>query len=372
MKFSCIQENLFKGLQVVSHIAGTSSGLPILANILLKTEDGFLTLCSTNLEMGVKCTVRGKVETEGVIAIDARIITEYLGLLPKDRVELEVLEGPILSISCGTYHTQIKGVVADEYPILPPAEKAHSLQCRAKDLKKHLQRVVGAAKYDETRMELSGVLFVAHEKTLTLVATDAYRLAESTLVLDEAAAQDIRVIVPLKTVQELLRNLSDDPEMVVQLMISDTQITAVVENIELVSKLVDGQYPDYTQIIPSSFSTRAVVDRQEWMRAVKASSIFSKSGLNDVTLDFAPGESDKGILTISSANTTVGETAVKLDIQCSGSAMSASLNYRYLLDGLQNMTTTQVSVGAIDSNSPCILKPVNEEGYQYMVMPIRE
>lgn len=372
MKFSCIQENLFKGLQVVSHIAGSSSGLPILANILLKTEDGFLTLCSTNLEMGVKCTVRGKVEVDGVVAIDARVITEYIGLLPKDRVELEVLEDCVLSITCGTYHTKIKGVITDEYPILPPAEKANALQCKAKDLKKNLQRTVGAAKYDEARMELSGVLFVATEKKLTLAATDAYRLAESSLSLEEAAPSDVRVIVPLKTVQELLRNLTDDHDVMVNLMISDTQLTAVIDTTELVSKLIDGQYPDYTQIIPSSFSTRAVVDRQDWIRAVKASSIFSKSGLNDVTLSIEPGESDKGILTVSSANTTVGETAVRLDIQCSGSPISMSLNYRYLLDGLQNMTTGQVSVGAIDSNSPCVLKPVNEEGYQYMVMPIRE
>ncbi|MDP2656246.1 MAG: DNA polymerase III subunit beta, partial [bacterium] len=247
-----------------------------------------------------------------------------------------------------------------------------SFQCRASNLKKHLARTATAAKYDETRMELSGVLFFAHEKTLTLVATDAYRLAESSLTLEEPATEDIRAIVPLKTVQELLRNLPDDPESIVQLFLSDTQITCVVDTIELVSKLIEGNYPDYTQIIPSSFSTRAVVDRSEWMRTVKASSIFSRAGLNDVTLQFETGESDKGTLTVSSANTTVGETAMKLDIACSGSSVSMSLNFRYLLDGLSNMTTAQVSVGAIDSNSPCIIKPVGEEDYQYMVMPIRE
>lgn len=357
---------------MVSHIAGKESGLPILANILLKTEDGFLTLCSTNLEMGVKCTVRGKVETEGVIAIDARVITEYISLLPKDKVDIEVLDGPILSITCGTYHTKIKGVVADEYPILPSADKTRSLQCRTRDLKKHIQRTIIAARFDETRMELSGILFFAHEKKLTMVATDAYRLAESILTMDQSVLEDIRVIVPLKTVQELLRNLPDDPDSVAQIFLSDTQITCIVDTIELVSKLIDGQYPDYLQIIPSSFSSRAVVDRNEWMRTVKVSSIFSKSGLNDVTLAFEPGESDKGMLTVSSENTTVGETDMKLDIQSSGSPVTLSLNYRYLLDGLQNIGTDQISVGAIDSNSPCIIKPVGEEDYQYMVMPIRE
>ncbi len=372
MKISCTQENLYRGLQVTSHIAGKESGLPILTNVLLKAEGGLITLCSTNLEIGIQCRVRGKAEHDGSVALDARITSEYVSLLPKDRIDIEVSAESVASVQCGTFSTKMKGVVADDFPIIPTIEKKEQTVVKIADIKRAIQNVLFAVKYDESRPELSGVYMAIQEaNTLVLAGTDAYRLAELTVPVTKNFAGTKEVIVPLRTLQELARILPDVSETV-EIYIHDNQILFCTDEIDLISKTIAGQYPDYKQIIPQNHNTKAVIDIQELTKAVKSSSIFSRAGLNDVTLQFASVSEGKGSLTISASNTTVGEHTVVIPVKMEGGENSVVLNHRYLLDGLSRMQGDQISFAAIDSNSPCVIKSLEDESYLYLVMPIRQ
>lgn len=374
MNISCLQENLQKGLQLVSHVSGKEHHLPILSTILLKAHEGLITLYATNLELGASCTIRGKVEKEGSVAVPAKIFSDYISLLPKEKINIEIHEDYTLHITCHTYSTKILGMNPDEFPLLPPIESPSIIECQTTILKKALQQTLFTVSVNESKQELSGVLFSlnAESKKLTIVGTDAYRLAEYSLIVEESPREDHMFIMPLRTAQELSRILSVDVSGKALIEWNDHQISFSCDIYHLISKRIQGTYPDYTQIIPQSFATKVVLDVEQCIKAVKATSLFSKSTLSDIHIQCVTTNRDKGRLLLSSSNATSGESSVQLECDMQGSENEATLNFRYFLDGLQAIENKRAILSLIDNANPCILKPFEGEGYQYLIMPIRQ
>lgn len=373
MKLIALQKNLKQGVFVSSFLTGKNNNLPILNNLMLSATNGVIRLLATDLEVGVINTIRGKIEVDGLFTVDAKIFSNYINLLPNQKVVLEVKDGNLL-VESDNYKTKIKGENAEEYPLIPEVVNEQYYLVKLEDFKKALAAVLFSVSFDESRLALSGVLFSIEKDMLFLVGTDSYRLAEKQITVKRFGAEDdIKVIVPTKTLQELVRitsgDYSDDKSAdEIKIYINDSQIAFRFDSVEIVSRLVDEQYPDYKQIIPTNFKTKISLDKQELVRAVKAAAIFSKAGINDVNLDFL---TDKGNLVISAASGQTGESIINLPVKIDGPDNSVTINYKYLIDGLSHINNELVKIEIIDSNSPCLFKPAAEEGYLYIIMPIK-
>lgn len=375
MKITSLQENLKSGLFLVSHIAGKNINLPILNNVMIEARGSNIRFITTDLEIGIVATVRGKVDEEGVFTVDAKIINEYISLLPNKKVEFRQKDLK-LNIKSENYKTTIKGQAAEDFPLIPHLDKKNYYKAGAEELKQALAQVIFSVSTTETRVELSGVLFDLTEDKLTLVATDSYRLAERTISINTNGSAAKRIIVPAKTIQELIRVLSTikdeavaEKETMVEMYVSDNQILFTVGSVELISRLIEGQYPDYQQIIPSNSATQVSINRAEFIRAVKAASIFSKTGINDINLDFPVS---KKRVTITSESSQVGENTAEIEADTAGKDNGIVVNYRYLLDGLNNIESENIYLEIIDSATPCIMHPEKNKDYLYIIMPIKQ
>ncbi len=369
MKFTCTQENLNKGLGIVSHIANRNITLPILNNVAIKAEGGFISLSTTNLEIGITATVRGKIDKPGRFTVQARLMADYVNLLTKDNVEVE-LNGDVLNLNCGNHKTSIKGVSSEDFPTIPEMDSEATVTLKTAELKRALAQVIFAVSVDETRPEISGVLFNFNGKVLTIVGTDSYRLAEKKLTVTSDLTAAKSLIIPLRTLQEVYRILSDDGSAEINILLNSNQILfKIAGEVELTSRLVEGQYPDYRQIIPGDCRTKAKVKTGELTRVIKSASLFCKPGINDVKLKF---DLTKGELVVSSLNSAVGENVATVEVEGSGDNNEAVFNYRYLLDGLNNLDSPEVSVELVSDSAPGILRPVKDGDYLYIIMPIRQ
>ena len=374
MQFISLQENLKRGLNIVGHITTKNINLPILNNILIKAEGGNIELVSTNLEIGITHQIRGKIESEGQFTVDAKLIGEYVGLLGGgEKVKVEVKEND-LKIECGSYKTKIKGESAKDFPLIPNMSRSNFFSCKSGELKKALSGVIFAVSNSENRIELTGVLFSFNKNKLNLAATDSYRLAERELEIKNGGIEDEpKVIVPAKTVQELLRVLGSleggeiDEDQEVKFYLSENQILFTVDSVELISRLINGHYPDYKQIIPSKSQTDVLIERAELIRAVKAAALFSKTGINDITILFS-----KDKIIVSSFSGTSGESQIEIEAEVKGTDNEVTINFRYLLDGLNNIEGGMVRLGVLNNTTPCVLRPEKENNYLYIVMPIRQ
>jgi DNA polymerase-3 subunit beta len=378
MKIISLQENLKKGISVVNHITSKNINLPILNNILIKANEGNIDLIATNLEIGIIHSVRGKIEKPGEITVDAKIINEYINFLPQEKITFEVKDENI-KIECSNYKTKIKGETAKEFPLLPEIEKNNIISISLIEFKKALSQVIFAVSKSESRVELSGILFEFSDNKLFMVATDSYRLAEKSIDINIEKNKNLndnnKIIIPAKTAQEVLRiasNLSDDldsSEKKVKLFINENQIVFELDDSKIISQLITGQYPDYKQIIPQKKETEIIVSRQELIRAIKVSSIFSKSGINDININV---NAEKKEIVISSLSTQTGESIINLNGEIKGKNNNITLNFRYLLDGLNNINSDNVSLFIVDNNTPCVIKNEKEDSYLYIVMPIKQ
>jgi len=370
MKFICTQENLHKGLQIVSHVSGRNAALPILNNVLLKVKDNLIILSATNLEIGISAVIRGKVEEQGEFTIQAKLFTDFISFLPHENVEVE-LKDESFHISCGSQQTVIKGVGASEFPLIPEIVREKPFVIKTNDLRSGLAQTMFSVMVDEARPEISGVLFDFNNNFLTVAGTDSYRLAEKKIALKASGAtEEKKAIIPLRTLQELYRILSDnDAVEEVAIYLDDNQILFKYGETEIISRLVEGQYPDYQQIIPTNQKTKALVKTSEFTRIVKAASLFCKPGINDIKLTFV---SAQGELIVSSINNAIGENLAKIEAKINGEDNEAVFNYRYLLDGLNNIGADEISLELVSESAPGILKKAGDDSYLYIIMPIRQ
>lgn len=386
MKFSCTQENLYKGLNIVNNVAQKSTTLPILNNILFKTQNGKIELSATNLELGINYLLRGKVDQDGACTFPAKILTEYTNLLSKENIHLE-LEEHVLKVESSSTQTKIKGIDANDFPVIPQINKEFPFFCAIDDFISGLQQVLFAASTNEMRVEICGVLFRFNtkEKQLYLVATDSYRLAERKIFYEgkEGALEqgEAEVIVPSRTISELLRilgtmrkglYLNNEENAKVILYLGENQILFQFETCEVISRVIEGQFPDYKEIVPSGWKTRVIVNTDDFIKAVKTSSLFARTGIYDVLLQFT-----KDALLVSSVNSQIGENVSKIAYHHEGDENQIVLNFRYLLDALMNIVTPEVIVELGDSNIPCCFHPVlkgpNDRAHYFsLIMPLRQ
>jgi len=285
MKFICTRENLNNGLSIVNHLASHNANLPILNNVLIVAKDGLITLATTNLEIGVKVVVRGKIETEGAYTIPARLFSDFVSLLPNENVNVE-LDSDGLDISCKNSQTQIKGMSAEDYPLIPDISTEKKIIIDMQLFRETLSQTVFAATLDDNRPEISGVLFNFKGEDLTVAATDSYRLAEKRIKVEGSINQ--KIIIPLKTLQELGRILSNSMQKKIELYLNENQVAFNTENIVLTSRLIDGNYPDYEQIIPNEEKTKTTVKVSDLVKAVKGAALFCKTGINDIKMTIIP------------------------------------------------------------------------------------
>ncbi len=375
MKFSSLQENLKQAVSIVSHIAGKNQNLPILNNIKIEAKDGNVSFIATDLEIGIVHKIRGKIEKEGSYTVDAKLIYDYISLLPVNKKIKIEKDDSFLNIESESYKTKIKGIEAEEYPLIPEFKNNLSWTINAKDLRQSLSQVVFAVSNSDTRIELTGVLFAFKDNSLTLAATDSHRLTEKIIKAKQNKNKKIEIgniIVPARALQELLRilsNLNEGEGQEIEVHINDNQIMFIINQTELVSRLIEGQFPDYKQIIPTNHKTKAIASRNELIRAVKASSLFSQDKICDISLDF-PKNQNK--ILVSAVSAQKGESIAEVEAILSGNDNGVAINYRYLLDGLNNIDAENIIIEIIDSNTPCLIKPENDNNYIYIVMPIKQ
>ncbi len=373
MYFVCTQTNLIQGLTLVGHVSNKNINLPVLGNVLLKIEAGSLKLSTTNLELAVSCLVRGRVEQEGEYSVPTKLFLDYVSLLPSGKVDL-ILSEDGLEIKSEEQETVIKGLSANEFPLLPKLPSVSPYVIDAQGLRRAISQVVFAVSTSESRPELMGVACFFGADGVSLVATDSYRLAERALVCSGSHATG-RYLVPAKACMEIARILGtykDELAMPqsVQLSFTDNQMVINYGNAELVSRLIEGSFPDYQQLLPQVFKTETVISRQELQKAVRAASLFSRQGLFDVTFMF---DSEHGNCVIQSADQGTGKTKTVVKCAVTGEPNTVVLNHRYVMDGLAAMNSDQVRIKQIDAMNILLLIPEGSaEKYQYAVMPIRQ
>ena len=378
MQLTILQKNLHQGLNIISHIAEKNLSIPILNNILIKAKDNIITLAATNLEIGITKQIRGKIIKEGTTTVDAKILSDYITLLPNEKIDIQLVNKQDLKINCEKYNTVIKGQNSEDFPVIPQIDKKISLTLSVSDLKVALNQLLFAINPTDSRLELTGILFDINDKNINLVSTDSFRLAKKEinfhLYSGTIDSNGLKIIVPLKTMQELARiinfpndELTEDSDQI-QMHIADNQILFVYQGVEMVSRLIEGHYPDYIQVIPTNCKTEISIDRGELLRAIKMASIFSaNSNAVDLTIN-----TDQQQVTVEAVSGQIGSHQAKLSAKINGQDNSIRLNYRYLLDCLNVLSANQISFKIIDDISACKITLPGSEEYQYIVVPLRK
>ncbi len=373
MKFSCTKQNLTKALSLVSHIATKNTQLPILQNILFTTNNDHIIVKATNLEVGIEVVIRGKVEGEGSFTVPASVLSSYVQLLSNDRVDIEC-DDTAMTISSGSQNTKIRGVNAGEFPLIPVVESQFDCTVNIEVLKNILPKVVVTASHDQSRVELTGVLWSFQDKKLTMAATDSHRLSEAIVEAQVSLSDGVakQVVIPSQSLVELSRIIGESEETEVKCLFSDAQVLFVCGDVKYTSRLLEVAFPEYQQIIPNHFTTSVTVKTSDCVQSIKAASLFSKAGIHDVSFHISPKE---GSVTVTSVNAQVGENVSKMTAQITGEEeLTVIFNYRYILDGLSHIGSPEVRFDFINITAPAVLRPiaVEAENYFMVIMPIKQ
>lgn len=367
MRLSLTQENLSKALATVGRVVSSRSSLPVLSNILLQTDGSRLRLSATNLEIGINYWIGSKVDNEGALTVPARLFTDFVTSLPHGNIELEAEEA-VLTVKTPHYESKINGIAAEEFPLIPRIESEPILSLPVAAFREAIQQVVVAASLDEARPVLAGVYIYVEDDHLIMVATDSYRLAEKKLKLGEKAGE-FQVIIPARTMQELARMLTD-AESEVRIYRDDNQVMFQVDQIELVSRIIEGQFPNYRQIIPQSVDTSIVLDTAEFSRITKVASLFARENTGSVRIEV----NGEGQVSVASNDAEVGGNTSTAEGEVTGEDGEIALNARYLSDALVAVHSPGVMFSISGKLNPCVLVPAGPDAaddYLHIVMPLR-
>lgn len=362
MKLQVTQENLSRALATVGRIASGRNTLPILSNVLLSTIDNRLRIAATNLEVAMTETIGAKVTNEGSITVPARLFSDLVNNIPEGVVTLELTDNKLLVVT-EQYESVINGVSAEEFPVMPALKDGKSLSIPAGVLKTSLQQVVGAASSDDARPVLTGAYLHSHEGQLYLVATDSYRLAEK---LVQPCKENVSLLIPATSLQDILRTLHDD-DAEVTVAYDEQQVRFTVGDVELITRLIDGNYPDYRKLIPAEFKTKASVKKSDFANITKVSSLFAREAAGSVTIKL---DSESDVISIRSVASQLGENTARADAKVDGSG-DVTLNSRYLLDGLAVLSGDQITFSINGKLDPVVLRDPEEKSYTHVVMPVK-
>jgi len=373
MKLSCLQDNLNRGLGVVGRAVATRTTLPITNNILLATDQSRLKLVATNLEMAISHWIGAKVEEEGAITVPARLLIEFISSLPSEQVNISLSpQTKTLELRCARFEARISGIDAKDFPPIPKVDEAITTKVDVEDLRQGISRVVFAAATEESRPVLTGVDAQFDGDVLTLAAADGFRLAVYKLPIATTVKQKTEVIIPARTLAELNRLMADQEEAVaITVNPNKGQALFRLKNTELVSQLVQGTFPNYAQLIPQSYNTRAVVSVSEFLRATRTASIFARDGSGIVRLVVAPGsELTPGKMTVSARSEELGDDVGEIDAIVEGEEAKIAFNGKYLTDVLSVIHEAQVALETTNPSSPGVIRPVGVDNYVHVVMPM--
>ena len=362
MKLQVTQENLTRALNNVARVASSKNALPILSNVLIKTVDNRVCVAATNLNIAITQYIGSKVSQEGSITVPARLMQDFVASLPSGVIDIDV-DDTKLHIKADQYNSTINGTPADDYPVMPKIKNGTTWSIPSLALKKSLQQVVLAASNDDARPILTGIYFHTEKGSLYIASTDSYRLAEKKVT---SLKEEVKLLVPASAMQDLLRILGDNEEEVV-VTSNDQQVLFTVGDIELVTRLIDGNYPDYRKLVPAQFATYATLPKAELVNITKVSSLFARESAGSVTLDLNEEDNKVSIRSIASQ---LGENTATATAEINGTA-SITLNSRYILDALGAVSDPEITISFNGKLEPCVIRGTKDKNYLHLIMPLK-
>lgn len=373
MKVSCLQENLARGLSIVSRAVATRSTLPVLSNILLSSDESRLKLSATNLEVGINCWIGAQVEQEGATTIPARLLADFVNSLPPGRVDLQLItRTQTLNLKSGRFEANIKGIDAQEFPLILVPEEDHHITLKPELLRQMIDQVAFAAAQDESRPVLTGVLADLEPQRLTFAASDGYRVSVRSIDLEEGPEAPLSVIIPARALQEL-RRISGEQDQAINMLIAPnrSQVFFHLNDIDLVSQLVEGTFPAYRQIIPTTSNTKTTLTTQDFLKAMRMALIFARDSANIVRLQVMPnGPDDIGRVVVTASSSEHGDNVSELDATVEGAPIEIAFNARYIIEVLSVIDTAEVSMETRDPSSPVVFRPVGGGDFVHIAMPM--
>lgn len=362
MKFSISKEAFLEAIQQVQHVVSTRTTLAILSNVLLRANDGSLELTTTDLDVGVSGSVNADVEDAGATTLPARRLATIIRELPADEIEVSVDEKNVASIKSGPSFFKVHGLSSEEFPPLPKFDGAREFTVEQPVLRDCLRKTSYSISTDETRYVLNGILFSFKNNTLTMVATDGRRLAMVEQELEFPQSHETEFIVPTKAVNELQRLLGDKGDVTIK--VTGSQVGFDLDGSFLVSKLIEGNYPNYRQVIPGEAKERIALERETLLKAVSRVSILSSEKSNSVKMQFSPGQVE-----IVASSPEIGEARESLAINYKGPPITIAFNPEFLMAPLRNLTADEIQLHLIDEISPGVLR--TGTNFLYVLMPMR-
>ena len=372
MKVSVQQQHLSHGLGLVSRAVSPRSTLPVLANILVATDEGRLRLSATNLELGISSWIPAQIGEDGAITVPARTFVDLVSALPNDLVHLALnTRTQTLTVTCGANITDIKGIDAQEFPPMPVPDLADGGTINASDFKEMIQQVVFAASNDDARPVLQGVLMTIAENQVTLAATDGFRISVRKAFLANPVRQSVTVIIPGRALSELARIAADgDQTLTMNIPAGRGQVVFRLKDAELVSQLIDGNFPDYKAIIPRSSKTHTILSVPGFLKACKQAEIIAREGNNVVRMNILPQGDQPGVIEISAQSEETGTSDVKVDANIDGPALLIAFNVKYLREVLDVLKTPSVALETNQNNTPATLRPIGDDDFVHVIMPM--
>lgn len=376
MRVSVLQENLYKGLATVSRAIQSRPTLPILANVMVATDDARLQLSATNLELGVTAWIGAKVEQPGAITVPARTLQELVATLPPERVDMDLdIRTLTLRLRCGAKSANIKGMDASEYPLMPTFDAEHAIPVNARALKEMIDQVVFAAAKEDNRPILTGVLMRFENDILTMAAADGYRLALRTTQLEFSVGdhKPEPMIVPARTLNELARVIGDeDEEVLIGLPDTRGQVMFSLKSVLMISQLIEGKFPDYHAIIPRGYQTQILAYTDDLLAACKSSEVFAKDSANTARIMIEPSGMPNvpGRITVAGKSQEKGDAEAPIDASIDGQGVEIAFNIRYLIDVLNVIREEQVVLETSGPTAPGVVRPAGRDDFTHVIMPM--
>lgn len=361
MKLKVEKNILLNGIQTVQNIITTKTSLPILSNILLETQQNALRLTATDLDVGISCVIPVDIQEPGAITVPAKRFSDIIKELPGDNVAIATKKNNLVNIDTDLCQFKIMGLGQEEFPKLPEFKDKEVIKLEQAGLKQMLNLTSFAVSFDETRYILNGILFKINKNNLTLVATDGKRLAIVEKKLNRDVDKDVTIIVPIKTIHELNRNLKEEGEL--SMILGGNQVLFDLGNVIIISRLIEGEFPDYKQVVPPVSENKMRIDRAQFLLAVKRAALLSTPDYQAVKLEVF-----KNKLVVSKSTPDVGESREEAPIEYQGKEMVIGFNPNYLIDVLKNLTEEQIELELVDSEKPGTIRT---NGYVYIVLPMR-
>ena len=372
MKAEILKENFKNGLNIAERVVGKNLSLPILDNVLISAEDNFLSLSSTDLETAIKLWILTKIIKKGKIVVPVKFLSSFVSLLPNEKITLEE-KNQGLYIECKSFKNQIRGFNPEEFPLIPEFDNLEYLEIDNKKLCEGLSQIVDIASPSQSRPEISGIYFSFSKNSIKIVATDSFRLAEKNISLEKPVKKDVSFILPQKPAREII-NILDEKEGKLKIYFLPNQTMfefgmqeAPHPQVQIISRLIEGEYPNYEEIIPKKFKAHIIFKRDEFLSQVKAASLFSGK-INEIKIK---ADIQNKEVQISAQDPDIGQSQSSISAKIEGDPMEASFNHKFLADGLLNIKSSEIIFDLSKEEGPCVLKPVGDTSYIYVVMPIK-